>query len=184
MSTRFLDALKSGRVLLMDGAMGTELIGRGLKLDEERTHEWNRRRPAEVEAIHQAYLKAGACCLLTNTYAVHQDIAMDEAGSWENWRREYRVALKLARSAGQVAHFVLLDLGPELRAEVLLLEPTPEAAYDGTLLETLGAVQRLVDLLEIASFPRGPCLVSFAFSREHGGLVSLRDKRSPEEIGG
>jgi 5-methyltetrahydrofolate--homocysteine methyltransferase len=183
MSTRFLDALKTGRVLLMDGAMGTELIRRGLKPNEERTHEWNRRLPTEVEAIHHAYLQAGARCLLTNTFAVHQGNAADEVGSWEGWRSEFQVALKLARSAGQDAHFMLLDVGPGNRAE-LLRRLTTDAAYDGTLFETLGSLQPLVDLLEIASFQPGPCLVSFAFTRENGALVSPQDKCNPENIAG
>src|SRR6266849_10743185 len=65
--SRFLRALHSGRVLLMDGAMGTELQRAGLR-QGERGELWNLERPERVRAIHQAYVNAGAKCLLTNTF--------------------------------------------------------------------------------------------------------------------
>ena len=67
MST-FLDALCSGRVLLMDGAMGTELQRRGLKPNENAA-AWNVLQPQHVRAVHQAYKDAGAEVLLTNSPA-------------------------------------------------------------------------------------------------------------------
>ena len=65
--SRFLDALRSGRVLLMDGAMGTELQRAGLK-PGECGELWNLTHPERVRAIHQAYVDAGAEVLLTNTF--------------------------------------------------------------------------------------------------------------------
>ena len=65
--SRFLDALHSGRVLLMDGAMGTELQRAGLK-PGECGEMWNITHPERVRAIHQAYVDAGAEVLLTNTF--------------------------------------------------------------------------------------------------------------------
>src|SRR5262249_59798895 len=65
--SRFLSALQSGRILLMDGAMGTELQRAGLR-QGECGELWNLSRPDQVRAIHQAYVAAGAECLLTNTF--------------------------------------------------------------------------------------------------------------------
>ena len=65
--SRFLDALRSGRVLLMDGAMGTELQRAGLQ-PGECGELWNLTHPEKVRAIHQAYVDAGAEVLLTNTF--------------------------------------------------------------------------------------------------------------------
>src|SRR5438034_677177 len=64
--SHFLDVLRSGRVLLMDGAMGTELIRAGLK-PEENAAAWNITHPDQVRAVHQAYRDAGAEVLLSNT---------------------------------------------------------------------------------------------------------------------
>src|SRR5207253_3341171 len=62
-----LDALHSDKVLLMDGAMGTELQRAGLK-DGECGEQWNLIHPERVRAIHGAYQRAGAECFLTNTF--------------------------------------------------------------------------------------------------------------------
>ena len=66
----FLRALHSGRVLLMDGAMGTELQKRGLK-DGENGSAWNLLYPDWVRAVHQGYRDAGARVLLTNTFMLY-----------------------------------------------------------------------------------------------------------------
>src|SRR5437764_7321832 len=65
--SRLLHELRSGRVLLMDGAMGTELQRAGM-LPGECYELWNLTHPEEVRAIHQRYVDAGARCLLTNTF--------------------------------------------------------------------------------------------------------------------
>jgi methionine synthase I (cobalamin-dependent) len=67
---KLLEALRSGRVLLMDGAMGTELQRVGLKPGENAA-TWNFRHPERVRAVHQAYLDAGAEVLLTNTFLIN-----------------------------------------------------------------------------------------------------------------
>ena len=55
--------------LLLDGAMGTELINRGISLplpiwsaDANLTH------PEVVKGIHSDYIKAGADIITTNTF--------------------------------------------------------------------------------------------------------------------
>src|SRR5262245_12615160 len=68
--TPLLDVLQSGRVLLMDGAMGTELQRLGLK-DGENAAAWNVRHPSRVERVHRSYAAAGAQVFLTNTFLVN-----------------------------------------------------------------------------------------------------------------
>src|ERR1700730_5346268 len=69
--SRFLDVLRSGRVLLMDGAMGTELQRAGLQ-PGECGELWNLTHPEKVRAIHPAYGHAGAEVLLTNPFQAFQ----------------------------------------------------------------------------------------------------------------
>ena len=57
--SRFLEALRSGRVLLMDGAMGTELQRAGIE-EGECYEAWNLTHPEQVRAIHRGYVFAGA----------------------------------------------------------------------------------------------------------------------------
>src|SRR5947208_13862827 len=69
---RLIEALHSGRVLLMDGAMGTELQRLGLA-DGECSALWNLTHPEQVAAVHAAYLEAGAEVLLTNTFVANPE---------------------------------------------------------------------------------------------------------------
>src|SRR5437762_1901572 len=53
--------------LVLDGAVGTELIARGLRVREESPESWNLTRPDDVRAIHAAYAAAGARALHLET---------------------------------------------------------------------------------------------------------------------
>jgi methionine synthase I (cobalamin-dependent) len=68
--TPLLDVLRRGHVLLMDGAMGTQLQRAGLRGDENPT-AWNHLQPRRVEVVHRAYVAAGAQVLLTNTFLIN-----------------------------------------------------------------------------------------------------------------
>src|SRR5258708_33452716 len=56
------------RALLLDGAVGTELVARGLKLREECPEAWNLDRPDDVRAVHAAYSAAGSEVVQTNSF--------------------------------------------------------------------------------------------------------------------
>src|SRR5689334_3132022 len=72
MSRKFLTALHSDRILLMDGAMGTELQRAGLP-EGACAAPWNLEHPERVLQVHQRYVAAGAQALLTNTFQCHGD---------------------------------------------------------------------------------------------------------------
>src|SRR5439155_108011 len=89
--SRFREALQSGRVLLMDGAMGTELQRAGLQ-PGECGEFWNLTKPEAVRAIHEAYVDAGARCLLTNTFQANPT-ALAKHGKSEQLESINRAAL-------------------------------------------------------------------------------------------
>src|SRR5207237_8345083 len=67
-----LDALRE-RVLIFDGAMGTQLHAAGLSLDdywgqENNSEVLNLSRPDIVRDVHATYFEAGADCVETNTF--------------------------------------------------------------------------------------------------------------------
>src|SRR5271165_1475912 len=96
--SQFLEALRSGRVLLMDGAMGTELQRAGIS-SYECYELWNLAHPERVRAIHQAYVEAGAEVLLTNTFQAHPD-HLDRFGAAERVGAITQSAVQLAQAAG------------------------------------------------------------------------------------
>lgn len=62
-----LSALLASGPVLLDGAMGTQLIAAGLR-PGECPETWNAARPEALQAIHRAYLAAGARIATTNTF--------------------------------------------------------------------------------------------------------------------
>src|SRR5688500_13182496 len=101
MAMPLVKALHSGRVLLMDGAMGTELMRAGYPI-EHGLERVNQEDPERVRAIHRAYAAAGAEVLLTNTF---------QACRSPKPRPVYQQAVTLARESAPAA-YVLADVGP------------------------------------------------------------------------
>jgi hypothetical protein len=77
------EALLRGSMIL-DGAMGTALLSRGLT---GRAPAWNLTHPHEVLNVHRGHVRAGARLILTNTFVGAGDL---EAAS----------ALRIARDSG------------------------------------------------------------------------------------
>jgi 5-methyltetrahydrofolate--homocysteine methyltransferase len=172
----FLDALHSGRVLLMDGAMGTELQRAGIKPGE--CHElWNQTHPERVQAIHQASIDAGAEVLLTNTFQGHPE-RLASFGLEDRLEEINHRAVWLARKAAGRSRFVLGDIGPLLGAN----SRTEFADYQalGQVLASLDGVDGF--LFETCSSPRALTAVQYAFHRlaevETPLLLSLTYHRS------
>jgi len=67
MRTTLSDLLASRRVLLADGATGTNYFKAGLASGEPPEF-WNVERPDEVAGLHQRFVDAGADIILTNTF--------------------------------------------------------------------------------------------------------------------
>ena len=57
--------------LLLDGAMGTALIARGLDLAQAPPDLWSIERPEEVRAVHNRYIEAGCGALTTNSFGAN-----------------------------------------------------------------------------------------------------------------
>src|SRR5438552_12699899 len=110
MGTPFLDTLHSGHVLLMDGAMGTELQRAGIQPGE--CYElWNLTHPERVRAIHRAYVEAGAEVLLTNTFQANS-AALARHGCADRLEAHCAAGVTLARQAGHAQVWVLASIGP------------------------------------------------------------------------
>src|SRR5262249_53386295 len=109
MGRTLLDLLNSGRVLLMDGAMGTELARAGLR-EPQRPEEWNVERPDTVRAVHQAYLDAGAVVLVTNTFQANPVALAGRSAVELGWM--FRAAVEMGREVAGSGQFVLADVGP------------------------------------------------------------------------
>src|SRR3954452_7740060 len=61
------ELLASGRVVLADGATGTNYFGMGLEAGDA-PELWNVDHPERVQELHRAFVDAGADLILTNTF--------------------------------------------------------------------------------------------------------------------
>ena len=120
MNKSFLEALKE-RVLLFDGAMGTEIQ----KLNPQPQDFPNSKdgfndgliysRPEWIKQIHRSYLKAGADCIETNTFGGNK-FKLDEYGFGDQTIKFNKRAAELAREVCNEfhdrPHFVIGSMGP------------------------------------------------------------------------
>ncbi|MGD2217573.1 MAG: homocysteine S-methyltransferase family protein, partial [Gemmatimonadales bacterium] len=132
MSDSFLDALKR-RVLLADGAVGTELQ-KGELEPGGCGERWNVDHPDRILAIQRAYADAGADCLTSNTFGA-SSLMLEGHGCADQAEAIVRAGVRIAREAlGDRPGFVLGDIGPLGR----LLEPLGDLS-EAEARESLGA---------------------------------------------
>ncbi|MBI2683054.1 MAG: methionine synthase [Acidobacteriales bacterium] len=98
----FLDQLRD-RILIYDGAMGTQIQDRNLSLKDYWDNEGCSEilclsRPDVIRAIHEGYLAVGADVVETNTFG-GTNIVLGEYGLQDKVREINLAAVKLAREA-------------------------------------------------------------------------------------
>jgi methionine synthase / methylenetetrahydrofolate reductase(NADPH) len=162
----FLDALDA-RVLICDGAMGTMLYGKGVFLNRS-FDELNLTQPDLVAEIHQAYVRAGADVLETNTFGANR-MKLAPFGLGDRLREINAAGVRIARQAARGQAYVAGALGPlGVRVEPWgktgldeaeaafreQAEALAEAGVDLFMLETFG------DVAELGAAVRGVRAVS------------------------
>jgi 5-methyltetrahydrofolate--homocysteine methyltransferase len=104
-----LEALKT-RVLLGDGAMGTQLQQAGLE-PGQCGEAWNLDHPDRVLRIQRNYVEAGSDVLLSCTFGASR-IMLDRHGEGDRTVDINRAAVAIAREALGGRGYVLGDIGP------------------------------------------------------------------------
>ncbi len=199
MRERFLDALHSGRVLLMDGAMGTEIQRAGAR-PGECLELWNLTHPDRIRAIHQSYVDAGATCLVTNTFQAARQVLLSKGVRGADCQRINERGVELARSVGDGQQFVLASVGPpsdlwgeqppnqerlDRAADDCLAQIALLKSADAILLETQCSVDLIAAVLRRNPSVTAaiPFLVSFTYCKEGAALVCTTNQALPDAVG-
>ena len=103
MKRNIIDVIKSER-LYFDGGTGTVLQSMGLEVGKA-PEIWNTERPEKIEALHRAYVEAGANIIKTNTFGVNRK-------KYNDFEKLIRSAIGIAKRAAGESAYVAFDIGP------------------------------------------------------------------------
>jgi len=173
------ERINSG-VFVLDGAMGTELIARGVEVGVCSDY-LNIASPDIVLDIHRVYLDAGADAVVTNTFGANK-FALARHKLGEKVEEINTAAAKIARQAAGEDRYVLGDIGPsgDFLEPLGTLEPDDlKAAFveqakgllaggiDGFIIETMTAIDEMTIAIEAVRLVSGdlPVFASMAFDR-------------------
>ena len=177
-----LTRLESSPVLILDGAMGTELEFRGFKT---QLPLWSAQAlldaPEMVRQIHKDYIKAGADIITTNTFRTNP-YTITKAKLTIDPARLTKIACNLAKQAvgnktvaiaGSVAP-IEDCFSPQLYPGVKLAEKDHYAhiknlkagGVDFILAETMLSMKEAIIVLEQAKKLKIPIMVSFALNKD------------------
>jgi 5-methyltetrahydrofolate--homocysteine methyltransferase len=175
-----LDRIKNNKIVLIDGAMGTELAKRGLEMGGKI----NLLAPDHVLAIHREYVDAGADILITNTLTMNR-ISIELHGQEIDVGQVNMAGASIARKAITGKQLVFGDIGPtgqflepygeytELQfynnfreqAEFLVL-----GGVNGFIIETMSDLREAACALKACrDLSDMPVLVCLSFSSAAGG---------------
>lgn len=193
MTRTLIEHLRDG-VVLLDGGMGSELIGRGLPAGMP-PETWNLERPDAVQAVHAGYVAAGSGAVQTNTFGA-SPVALARHGLAVRMVDINRRAVEIARAAAGPEVLVAGDIGPsgELLAPLGPATPADLSASFARQAEVLVdagvdylAIETMMDLNEALCALRGvrsvtdlPVTVCMTFERRKRGFFTLMGNPPPD----
>ncbi|MHC4323501.1 MAG: homocysteine S-methyltransferase family protein, partial [Planctomycetota bacterium] len=177
--TSLKERIKQGP-LILDGAMGTQLIARGIQTGA-CNESLNIDTADIISDIHRSYLLAGSDAIITNTFGANK-YSLALHGFAEDASRINKAGAELASRVAGEEKYVLGDIGPsgdfleplgalkpdELRAAFAAqAEALLAGGVDGFIIETMTALDEAVLAIEAVKSIAGdlPVLVSMSFDR-------------------
>lgn len=182
--------LEQGKIIILDGATGTELQRRGVPM---HGFAWSaaalETHPDTVRAVHADYIRAGADVIITNSFSTARHV-LEPAGLGDRVRALNQRAVKLAQAArenasagrsiaiaGSMSSFrtdgvSTAQLAANYREQAELLA---DAGVDLIVLEMIYTVEQALPAIRAALAAGLPIWVGFSCDRAGDGAVQLLD---------
>ncbi|MBX7246763.1 MAG: homocysteine S-methyltransferase family protein [Candidatus Sumerlaeaceae bacterium] len=194
MKPSLLEALKT-RILVGDGAMGTQLQLAGLEPGGPG-EVWNADEPDRVKAIQQRYADAGSDIIITNTFGANRS-RLSLHGHEERAFELNKTGAAVARQVMGSDRYVLGDIGPfggfieplgeASRGQVVewfdeQARGLLEGGVDGFIIETMTALDEIECAIQaIRRHSKLPIVASLAFDKTQTGTFRTMMGVSPTQ---
>ena len=187
-------------VFLLDGAMGTQLIARGIEVGKCNDY-LNIEQPDIISDVHRSYFEAGSDAVITNTFGANK-YALERHGLAEEVIRINKAGAQIARNAAGQEKYVLGDIGPSgdfleplgaLKTEdlkesfVRQADALLDGGVDGFIIETMTAIEEAAIAIEAVKAIGSdlPVLASMSFDKageEFKTMMGVDVKAAVERI--
>jgi len=197
MGALFMQRVRSGEILIADGATGTNLQARGLKRGEA-SEAWVLERPEEIIRLHRDFIDAGADIILTCTFGA-SSLRLEGSELADRAMEINRQAVELARQAVQAKDVMIAGsigpvgrlikpYGPLDKEEVISsymeqVTTLSEAGVDLLVIETQFDFTEASAAIQAAtSNSTLPIICSFSFDRGTYTMMGINPSQMGKEI--
>ena len=183
------ELLATGRTLIADGAMGTNLIPLGLDSGQAPEY-WNLSRPEVIRGLHKQFVEAGADILVTNSFGgtrrrLHLHNLQDRV--IEINKRAAEIAREAAEGAGRIIVIagsvgptgdLFVPLGALTYAEAVdafaeQVEGLKQGGADVAWIETMSAPEEINAAIEAAQRVGLPYIATASFDTAGHTMMGL-----------
>ena len=177
-----MDALlKDKKILISDGAWGTQLSQRGLQ-PGECPEQWNFDHRDDVNAVAASYVEAGSDIILSNTFGGNP-IKLAKAGLGKKTREVNRLGASISKDAAGGRALVFASVGPTGEFMEPLGDVSDQQMIDCFAEQIRGLVEGGADGIVIETFTDlGEAKAALRAARECGKLtvvISMTFSRGP-----